>query len=123
MSDLKHYKRLAELWENNASFYLKEIERANWLYQELLKKNELLEKSNKELKMANNASELKPIKDQAEAKKPTKRVEVFFIDGTSVVKTNVRWINSESKLIQIQAVDSEVWYRADEIKSIFVTKE
>ncbi len=49
MSDLKHYKRLAEIWEANAAFYLKEIERANWLYQELLKKNEELEKQLKEI--------------------------------------------------------------------------
>lgn len=44
MSDLKHYKRLAELWQNNAEFYLKEIERITWLYNELLKKYEALEK-------------------------------------------------------------------------------
>lgn len=44
MSDLKHYKRLAELWQNNAEFFLKEIERITWLYNELLKKYEDLEK-------------------------------------------------------------------------------
>ena len=49
MSDLKHYRRLAEIWETNAAFYLKEIERANWLYQELLKKYEELEHKCKEL--------------------------------------------------------------------------
>ena len=49
MSDLKHYKRLAEIWETNAAFYLKEIERANWLYNELLKKHEELERKYKAL--------------------------------------------------------------------------
>ena len=49
MSDLKHYRRLAELWENNAAFYLKEIERANWLFNELLKKYEDLESKYKAL--------------------------------------------------------------------------
>ena len=44
MSDLKHYKRLAEIWQNNAQFYLQEIERITWLYNELLKKYEALEK-------------------------------------------------------------------------------
>ena len=34
---------MAEIWEANAAFYLKEIERANWLYNELLKKYEALE--------------------------------------------------------------------------------
>lgn len=49
MSDLKHYKRLAETWETNANFYLVEIERANWLYNELLKKYEELDKQFKAL--------------------------------------------------------------------------
>lgn len=44
MSDLKHYKHLAETWERNAQFYLAEIDRANWLYNELLKKYEELER-------------------------------------------------------------------------------
>jgi len=54
MSDLKHYKRLAEIWENNAAFYLKEIERCNWLYQELLKKYEELEQKYKALEQILN---------------------------------------------------------------------
>jgi len=49
VSDLKHYRRLAEIWQNNASFYLAEIERITWLYNELLKKYEDLERKYKEL--------------------------------------------------------------------------
>jgi hypothetical protein len=49
MSDLKYWRRQAEIWENNATFYLKEIDRCNWLYTELLKKYEDLERKYKEL--------------------------------------------------------------------------
>src|SRR5260370_39630627 len=47
--DPKNYKRLAEIWEANAAFYLKEIERANWLYTELLKQQDKLQMNNRKL--------------------------------------------------------------------------
>lgn len=49
MSDIKYWKHMAETWKNNAEFFLKEIDRCNWLYNELLKKHEELDKQFKGL--------------------------------------------------------------------------
>jgi len=58
MSDIKYWKRLAETWETNAAFYLKEIERADWLYGQLLHQYEELERKYKELERKYNATKL-----------------------------------------------------------------
>jgi hypothetical protein len=44
MSDIKYWRRQAEIWENNAHFYLQEVERANALYNVLLHQFEELKR-------------------------------------------------------------------------------
>jgi lipopolysaccharide biosynthesis regulator YciM len=49
MKDSTNYKRLYEIWSANAEFYLKELERAKTLYNQLLKQTERLEMNNRKL--------------------------------------------------------------------------
>ncbi len=72
--------------------------------------------------MTAESSIIKDVKENAKPK-AQKHVEVFFVDGTSIVHPHIQWVQSEGKFIEIRGVDTETWYNSSIVKSVVVTKE